>query len=642
MMQDLPEASGLQELENLQGRKNGSIRMPLKVKTALFVIVPIILVGISLTIVFWLSQKKVMVRDFERTGDSLASVLAKISRFGVMQGNVKELQGLAEGVTGDESFTSVMILNDKGRVLADDGGDEVPEHVVREVVEKLDPPAIYYRSEANGERRIAIAVPILGSGELTQVQDLPKASPGPAAVPLPEAPPAPVAPEAPSADVPAPPLPGSDAPGLPAEAPAMVAPKVPELNDERRLRDARTGTVIVSVNMELILQRSTGTLLTGILVSGVVTFVAAGVSWLLATLTLRPLEQVGVMLREIAKGEADLTQRINVTSSDEIGDLAKWFNEFIESIQNIIRLVAGTANRVVNTAEELGATSEEVTAGAQEISSAVHAIARGVINQQDRVRETSLIMEEMSRALHNVAIGSQNAAEISNQTREIASSNRYDIDSANQVLLEVSDFIRTSGESISSLNESSKKIGAAADVIRGVARTTNLLSLNASIEAARASEEGKGFGVVAEEIGNLARQSAVATDEIDSMIRALRRDVEGVVEEMESGERQIRNVGDVSGRAGKALERIMEAVEEVAVTVQQISTSIQKQVEGTEKLVTALDAIASVAEDVSASTEEVSAAADQQNQSMDRMSASAQDLSMMADDLQKLVHRFRI
>lgn len=638
--------------------KGRPLRVLLRVKVALFVIVPLLLVGMSLSIIFGVEQSRNMMEEFQSHGETLATILADTSQPLVIKNTAssrKQLQDLTDIVTSDKesAVTSVIVMNEDGDQLTGSGAaEEVPKGIIEKAVASEDGKIVeFFDSEIDHSKRIAISRPILARAILRSTSSAPSSPSSPAAPAAPGSAPAmpssaPAAPPMPGSAPAAPPMPGS-APAVPGVALAfpgggLKAPAIPDINLDDVIKDTRSGTVVVSVNRQAVLTMSRSTLLTGVGISAAVTMLAAALSLWLATYTLRPLRLVGSMLREIAKGEADLTKRIVVQSNDEIGDLANWFNEFVESIQNIIRQVTETANRVVVTSEELGATSQEVTAGAQEISSAVHAIARGVLNQQARVKETSIIMDQMSRALHEVSSGARNATETSSQTRDIASLNRIDIESANQVLLRITEFIRSSGESISSLNESSKMIGAAADVIRNMARTTNLLSLNASIEAARATSEGKGFGVVAEEIGNLARQSAVATDEIDVMIRSLRRGVEAVVEEMKGGERQIRNVGDVSGRAGEALQRIIEAVEQVAVTVQQISASIERQVEGTEKLVKALDEIASVAEDVSASTEQVSAAAEQQNNSMERMSASAQDLSAMADDLQRLVHRFKI
>ncbi len=296
-------------------------------------------------------------------------------------------------------------------------------------------------------------------------------------------------------------------------------------------------------------------------------FVVLGMFLMIANMVRKPIVNMAERIKDIAEGEGDLSRRLEITSHDEIGETAHWFNLFVEKLQGVVSEVKTAADNVASGSQEMSSSSEEISQGASE--------------QAASLEEVSSTMEQMGA---NIQLNADNAA----QTEKIAIQAAQDGEEGGRQVKETVDAMRNIA----------KKIG----IIQEIARQTDLLALNAAIEAARAGEAGKGFAVVASEVRKLAERSGVAAKEINTL--------------------SISSV-DVAETAGQMLEKIVPDIRKTADLVQEISAASKEQTAGTEqinKVLQQLDDVvqqnASASEEVSSMAEELSAQAIQLQETM--------------------------
>jgi methyl-accepting chemotaxis protein len=306
------------------------------------------------------------------------------------------------------------------------------------------------------------------------------------------------------------------------------------------------------------------------------------------------------MVEDLAEGEGDLTKRLEIVSRDELGELAKWFNTFLDQIYHIISQVAGTAEQVASASEALNATSQQITANSEETSA-----------QADMVSKSA---QAVSQNLQTVATG---AEEMEGSIKEIAKNATEAARAATSAVQVAEDTTAT----VSKLGESSNEIGQVIKVITSIAQQTNLLALNATIEAARAGEAGKGFAVVANEVKELAKGTAKATEDISRKIEAIQADTKAAVDAIASISGVINQVNNISGT-------IATAVEEQNATTNEMSRNVNEAARGSGEITSN---IARVAEAAQSTTH---GATDTQK--------AAQQLVEMSTQLRNLVGQFKI
>ena len=270
-----------------------------------------------------------------------------------------------------------------------------------------------------------------------------------------------------------------------------------------------------------------------ITIGGIVTYLTAGYIF-------KPIVHTSEMLKDIAEGEGDLTKRLEIRSHDEIGELAKWFNLFVAKLQSIMSKIADATTQLASATEELSATSSQITVGTEKQSSQAEQIATS--------------MEEMSATVIDIARNASEAAEAAKGATDKAGKGGEIVKNTVEGMNRIADAVRQSASTIEALRSSSEQIGEIIGVIDEIADQTNLLALNAAIEAARAGEQGRGFAVVADEVRKLAERTTKATREIAEMIKSIQADTGGAVSSMEAG-----RGGRERGWAGQSGRRIFAA-----------------------------------------------------------------------------------
>ncbi|BCS52693.1 methyl-accepting chemotaxis protein [Geobacter sp. SVR] len=354
------------------------------------------------------------------------------------------------------------------------------------------------------------------------------------------------------------------------------------------------------------------------------TLVALGVLFLVAGLLviilfvrklLAPLSSFCTRVADIAEGEGDLTRRLDGGNrNDEIGILAGKLNQFIENVHSIIAKISSTSQTLAGEAEKLNTTASGISVGAEEVASQTVTVATS--------------SEEMSATASDIANNCHLAAD---SARSVAASTQAGF----AVVTNTVNGIRQRGEqtrqnarAISSLGERSEQIGVIVGTIEDIADQTNLLALNAAIEAARAGEQGRGFAVVADEVRALAERTTKATKEISDMIRAIQQETRSAIISMEEGVEETEKGVEEAAQIEGSLRSILEQVDSVTSQVSQIATAAEEQTATTGEITSNIQRVTSVIQDTARGAHETA--------------ATAQQLSALARDLQNIVGNFKL
>jgi len=327
----------------------------------------------------------------------------------------------------------------------------------------------------------------------------------------------------------------------------------------------------------------------------------------------RPLADAVQALNDIADGEGDLTQRLKVQSNDEIGQLATAFNRFVERIQSVVSQVGETSNHLFSAVEKLHSLSEHYDHQMQGHSRETDQVVTAVT-------EMSSTAQEVAASASNAATATSDAARESDAARGVVGTA---INSINRLVGEV----HTASGVIEQLAHETGKIGSVVEVIRGIAEQTNLLALNAAIEAARAGEQGRGFAVVADEVRSLAGRTQQSTKEINEMLQRLQSGVKQAVDVMQASEERSQETVQEASHIATSLDSMVMAVSTINDMNIQIATAAEEQHAVSEEINKNLVAIQQI-------VSELTDAAVESN-------STTRDLASTGDKLRKLVSQFR-
>jgi methyl-accepting chemotaxis protein len=339
-----------------------------------------------------------------------------------------------------------------------------------------------------------------------------------------------------------------------------------------------------------------------------------GIVLMLRSLLTKPLNSLVERLRDIAEGEGDLTMRVDESRADEIGDLGKWFNIFISRVHDLIVSFSGAANEVAGAATEIAASAEQMSCGMRE--------------QTDQVTQVSAAIEEMSASIVGVAENSAEAVKSSIESGETANQGGQIVSETIERMQMISQAVNSSSESVTELGKRGEQIGEIISVINDIADQTNLLALNAAIEAARAGEHGRGFAVVADEVRKLAERTTQATEEVSCSIREIQTETSRAVEMMQSGTKEVDDGVDRATAAGDSLQQIVSSAKGVRQKIESIAATAEEQ--------------SSVATEISQSIQRVNATSAQVAEGTSQSAIAGEQLSMKAEQLMGLIGKFKI
>jgi methyl-accepting chemotaxis protein len=344
----------------------------------------------------------------------------------------------------------------------------------------------------------------------------------------------------------------------------------------------------------------------------------------------------------LTKGEADLTYQIKVHSNDEIGDMAHWFNAFVENIRTMVSRVMEHSGHLSEQVQSMTHSTMEVSAMSEDVSTTIQQIARGAEDQAAKIAEVSHLMQEMQDTMKEVESEAVEASSAVDKATATARAGGKMARGTIDKMVELNGVLLKNSEMVAHLGKKSQQVGRVVEIISGIAEQTNLLSLNAAIEAARAGEQGRGFAVVAEEVRALADGASRATQDITALVQEIQDETSAVVASMEKSAKEAQVGKEGIHQMESTLDEIVTVIENVVKYSRNIKEMSALQSQRYTKIVHSIQDINAVSEESAASTEEVSASTEEQSASMEQVSATCKELAAMAQELKSMVEKFKI
>ena len=338
------------------------------------------------------------------------------------------------------------------------------------------------------------------------------------------------------------------------------------------------------------------------------------VTWYISSLISKPISFVADNLKEISQGKGDLTKRIKVTGEDEVGQLSVWFNSFIEKLHEIISQIKQNTEEVATATDEINATSFQLAKGAEE--------------QSSQVTEVATSIQEMSAAIVESSQNASQTADTSKVTAEKANEGRTTMEITQKDMEEIVSTASRTNETVNSLSNRTEQIGEIIQVIDDIADQTNLLALNAAIEAARAGEQGRGFAVVADEVRKLAERTTKATQEIGNTIKVIQEEIHEAAGSMNAVSTVIEKGRSSISKTGAMLDDIVQSVTISMDMIQQIATASEEQ--------------GATAEEISKNVQAINAVAAESASGAEELAATTGLLNKQTESLKELVAQFKL
>ncbi len=370
-----------------------------------------------------------------------------------------------------------------------------------------------------------------------------------------------------------------------------------------------------SVKLQAVLDDAQETgVITALLVAVVAGLIGLLLIWLTASGVTRPINSVAEMLKNIASGEGDLTQRLNYSKKDELGELVNWFNRFLDKLQPTIAQIKQSITEARGTADQSSEIARQTSEGMQV--------------QFREIDQVATASNEMSATAHDVANSASNAANAAKGADQSARDGMSIIERSTRDINQLADEVSKAVTEVEALAVNSEQIGSVLEVIRSIAEQTNLLALNAAIEAARAGESGRGFAVVADEVRNLAKRTQDSVEEIRIVIERIQTGTRGVVATMHSSQTQAHNNAGQIRQAVDALGKISDAVTVISDMNLQIASAAEQQ--------------SAVAEEVNRNVSAIRTVTETLTEQATESAAISSQLNALASQQMKLMDQFRV
>ncbi len=349
--------------------------------------------------------------------------------------------------------------------------------------------------------------------------------------------------------------------------------------------------------------------------------IAGGISILFFLSALAIIRNLVTRLRRITDAiekvsDGDLSIKLKIYGNDEIGELGGSINNMLHTVHGLVVAVKGNTEQLASAAGQLHSTAGQMATGAEEVAAQVSTVA--------------VASEEMSSTAQEIANNCINAADSTKQVDSSANTGRTIVEEMIRMMGAISNQVRTTSHTVAELGKRSDQIGEIVTTIEDIADQTNLLALNAAIEAARAGEQGRGFAVVADEVRALAERTTKATKEIGDMIRGIQKETHEVVESMEKGVSQARAGTLEGGKSREALKEILAQVETLNAQVSQIATAAEQQTATTNEISGNIMQITEVVQETARGAQESADAASELSRLVDELSCALEKFTLAA------------
>ncbi len=363
-----------------------------------------------------------------------------------------------------------------------------------------------------------------------------------------------------------------------------------------------------------------------------------------ATLNYRrfvaPIAVINEHLGKMTGG--DLTVRIPLDRVQQLRPIAASLNDMADAWQSVMGQIQHHAEEVAQYSQQLAAVAEQTTKATEQIATTMETLAASAEEQADAVRTTAASVHDISQTLSDVACHTKDVAHRAEKTSAKAEDGKQSIGQMSEQMQFIYDHVQTLGQVVKGLGERSNEIGQITEAITGIASQTNLLALNAAIEAARAGEQGKGFAVVADEVRKLAEQSARSAQQISELIGYIQEETKRAVASAEQVIAEVAKGLNVAAACGQSFAHIREEVGQVSKQIGQVSSAIEQMTEHARQVNDALQQMTNIVEQSASGAANVSAATQEQMASVEEIASSSTSLGQMADEMRAMLKKFSV
>ncbi|MBH0347182.1 chemotaxis protein [Bacillus thuringiensis] len=355
---------------------------------------------------------------------------------------------------------------------------------------------------------------------------------------------------------------------------------------------------------------------------------------------INPLRQLVISAQRISHG--DLTEKINIRSKDELGQLGGSFNTMAESLRNIISQINTSAGHVAASSEELTASVEQASVATEQITKEMEEISNSAEVQNNEVASGAELIGEVTRNIQCVADNASEVSASSLYTKQKANEGEQLVEQTVTQMQSIHHSVSQSDNVIKLLDKKSQQIGSILEAIQTIAEQTNLLALNAAIEAARAGEQGRGFAIVADEVRKLAEQSSESSMEIGSLINEIQADVHETVKAMNEVGVEVQSGIQIANDTKQSFYEISKSANDIVSKVHGMVELSNKMTSDVMKVDTSINQISMAVKENSSSMQTIAGSSEEQHASMEEINSSAVQLAQMAEELQELIGGFKI
>lgn len=396
----------------------------------------------------------------------------------------------------------------------------------------------------------------------------------------------------------------------------------------------------IDLDASIVPQTSGRLFRTSLLITLGVLAVGISVAYAIGTFTARPLVRLAQAAAKVAEG--DLTVEYKAKGSDELGRLARSFEDMNRHLEMLIRRIVGSAEEIAETSRHLLRAADESSQGSMQVAVSVNGVSEGVGTIGSSIMSSSEAMVRIDGELDAAYGQAEEMQDISDKVMRMSADGKTLVDDTMRQFTTLREKIAHSQQIAENLGKRSEDIVEIIQMIAAISQQTNLLALNAAIEAARVGEQGKGFAVVADEIRKLADQSAKSASKISELVLGTQRDSLEVIRTITDGRQAVDDGFSLMETTNSRLQDIFQGITDISATVGQLNGTIAKVREDCATISESMQQISAVTEEQAAASEEVAAITQEQSASMQQMSAAVRQLSDMADSLNASVQRFTL